>query len=95
MGKQAWQVACGVMAMAAVGLGFGLMATKGVLEQERNDRAPPCETPEPVTIVREVPAEPTGIPYPDRARCVGGRLLIKTEHGLESLTRDGEPIQCM
>lgn len=95
MGKQGWQVACGLLAMASVGLGFGLAATKGVLEQERNDRPRQCVAQEPLTIVREVPAEVTGIPYPDRARCLGGKLLIKTEHGLESLTRDGQPIQCM
>lgn len=95
MGKQGWQVVSGLLGMAVVGLTFGLMATKGVLEQERRDRPEPCVAPEPITIVREVPAEVTGIPYPDRARCMSGKLLIKTEHGMESLTHDDQPIQCM
>jgi hypothetical protein len=95
MDKQGWQVVSGLLALAVVGMGFGLMATKGVLEQERNDRPAACVTPDPITVVREVPAEVTGIPYPDRARCMGQTLLIKTEHGMESLTHDGKPIQCM
>lgn len=38
MDKTGWQVASGILAMALVGTGFALMATQGVLAQERNDR---------------------------------------------------------
>ncbi len=38
MDKAGWQVESGVLAMALVGTGFALMATRGVLAQDRNDR---------------------------------------------------------
>ena len=40
MDMSGWQVASGVLALALVGAGYALMATRGVLAQERNDRQP-------------------------------------------------------
>lgn len=94
MDKAGWQVVAGVLGLTVIGLSFGLHANRTALAQERNDRPSPCEAPEPITVIREIPAESTGIPYPDKARCKGGVLLIKTEQGYESMTHDDAPIVC-
>jgi len=96
MDKQGWQVTAGVMAIAVVGLGFALMATRGVLAQERNDRQP-CDVSEPETIVVRETAPATviqGLPIPDAVSCSGGVYLIRTEHGIESLLKNGQALHC-
>ena len=99
MDKGAWQISTGIAALAAVGLGFALMATRGVLAQERNDRAPCPAAPEPETVVIRENAPPVtvhvaGMPIPDNVSCRGGVYLIKTEMGFESLTQTGRAIPC-
>lgn len=98
MDKAGWQVAAGVMAMALVGTGFALLATRGVLAQERNDRQA-CATVEPETVIVREHTEPVtvrlgGMPVPDNVSCRGGVYLIRTEQGIESLTKDGRAISC-
>lgn len=98
MGKQGWQVATGIAAMALIGCAFALMATRGVLAQERNDRQV-CPTVEPETVTVREQAPPAivhvdGMPVPDSVTCRGGVYLIRTEQGIESLIKDGRPIQC-
>lgn len=107
MDKGGWQIATGVLAMALIGSGFALMATRGVLAQERNDRQ---ACPE-----RETASQPAARPHwqieveqenarrvlpknimavPDKVSCRGGVYLIRTEQGTESLTKDGHAIPC-
>lgn len=95
MDKGGWQVASGILAMALIGSGFALMATRGVLAQERNDRAP-CAAVEPETVVirESAPVHLTGMPVPDNVSCRGGVYLIRTEQGIESLTQNGRAIAC-
>lgn len=98
MDKGGWQIASGVLAMALIGSGFALMATRGVLAQERNDRQA-CPTAEPETVIVREQAPPAlmqidGMPVPDNVTCRGGVYLIRTEQGFESLIRDGRAIQC-
>jgi len=107
MNKGGWQVASGVLAMALIGAAFALMATRGVLAQERNDRqaCPKRETAsQPATkplwqIELEQENAHRVLPknimtVPDRVSCQGGVYLIRTEQGIESLTKDGRPISC-
>lgn len=98
MDKAGWQVTAGVMAMALVGTGFALIATRGVLAQERNDRQA-CPTVEPETVIVREHTEPVtvrlgGMPVPDNVSCRGGVYLIRTEQGIESLTENGRAISC-
>lgn len=60
MDKAGWQVASGLLAMALVGTGFALMATRGVLAQERNDRQA-CPTIEPDTVIVREQAQPVNV----------------------------------
>jgi hypothetical protein len=94
MDRAGWQVVSGVLGLAVIGLAFGLQANRTALTQERNDRLQPCVAPQPITIIENAPAETTGMPYPDNARCKDGVLIIKTVQGFESLTHDGAPIAC-
>lgn len=98
MDKAGWQVASGVLAMALIGTGFALMATRGVLAQERNDRRE-CPTAEPETVIVREHTQPVtvhvdGMPVPDNVSCRGGVYLIRTEQGIESLTKSGHAISC-
>lgn len=98
MDKAGWQVVSGILAMALVGTGFALLATRGVLAQERNDRQA-CPTTEPETVIVRESSQPVtvhvaGIPVPDNVSCRGGVYLIRTEQGIESLTKDGRAISC-
>ncbi len=98
MDKAGWQVASGVLAMALIGTGFALTATRGVLAQERNDRQA-CPTVEPETVVVREHTQPItvqldGMPVPDNVSCRGGVYLIRTEQGIESLTKNGRAISC-
>ncbi|QII29094.1 hypothetical protein G6052_10280 [Stenotrophomonas maltophilia] len=107
MDKGGWQVTSGILAMALIGAAFALMATRGVLAQERNDRQ---ACPE-----RGTASQPTVKPHwqieleqenarrvlpknimavPDKVSCQGGVYLIRTEQGIESLTKDGRAISC-
>lgn len=107
MDKAGWQVISGVMAMALIGTGFALMATRGVLAQERNDRqacperqtaSQPAAKPlwqielEQENANRVLPKNIMTVP--DKVSCQGGVYLIRTEQGIESLTKDGRAIQC-
>lgn len=93
MDKAGWQVASGVLAMALIGTGFALMATRGVLAQERNDRRE-CPTTEPETVIVREHTQPVKVPVPDNVSCRGGVYLIRTEQGIESLTKSGRAISC-
>ncbi len=53
-------MASGVLAMALVGTGFALMATRGVLAQERNDRQA-CPTVEPETVIVREQTQPVAV----------------------------------
>ncbi|MFA4238549.1 hypothetical protein P2C74_07230 [Xanthomonas perforans] len=97
MDKAGWQISTFIAGLALVGATFGLVANKSALTQERNDRQP-CTPP---TVETHVISEtqnlelPKDVMYwPDTVRCQGGRLLIKTEHGFESLTRQGSAMRC-
>lgn len=98
MDKSGWQITSGLLAMALIGAGFALMATRGVLAQERNDRQA-CPTVEPETVIVREHTEPVtvrvgGMPVPDNVSCRGGVYLIRTEQGIESLTENGRAISC-
>ncbi|WP_216362374.1 hypothetical protein, partial [Stenotrophomonas sp. VV52] len=96
MDKHGWQVVAGLLGLALVGCAFGLAATRGVLAQERNDRAVcPSEAAEPAVVREAAPASVVlGLPVPDAAQCAGGVYIIRTEHGFESLLSGGQPIRC-
>ncbi|XHH28257.1 hypothetical protein WIW49_12805 [Xanthomonas euroxanthea] len=97
MDKAGWQISTFVVGLGFIGATFGLVANKSALTQERNDRQP-CPPPTVETrIITET--QNTELPrdvmyWPDNVRCQGGRFLIKTEHGFESLTRAGTPMKC-
>ncbi|MBO9878883.1 hypothetical protein J7360_16265 [Xanthomonas sp. D99] len=97
MDKAGWQISTFVVGLGFIGATLGLVANKSALTQERNDRTP-CPPP---TVETHVITEtqhtdlPKNVMYlPDSVRCQGGRFLIKTEHGFESLTRAGAPMRC-
>lgn len=93
--------------MALIGTTFALMATRGVLAQERNDRqacpereaAPQPAVKLPWQIELEQESARRVLPnnimaVPDKVSCQGGVYLIRTEQGIESLTKDGRAISC-
>lgn len=97
MDKAGWQISTFATGLALIGTTFGMVANKSALTQERNDRQP-CPTAEVqthvITETRSVELPKDVMYRPDTVRCQGGRLLIKTEHGFESLTRQGSAMQC-
>lgn len=107
MDKSGWQVASGVLAMALIGATFALMATRGVLAQERNDRqacperdtaSQPAVKPQWQIELEQENAQRILLKdimsVPDKVSCQGGVYLIRTEQGIESLTKDGRAISC-
>ncbi|MBV6871792.1 hypothetical protein AB8807_11610 [Xanthomonas campestris pv. olitorii] len=97
MDKAGWQISTFIAGLALVGTTFGLVANKSALTQERNDKQPcPPPTVETRVITETQNLElPKNVMYwPDTVRCQGGRLLIKTEQGFESLTHNGAAMRC-
>jgi len=105
MEKTGWQVACGVLSIALVGAGFALAANRQALEQANEDLKA-VRTVETVTV-HEVhkplcPESPPSkqfeagdvVPWPEGAKCMGGRLISKTAGGWESVTHQGRAVLC-
>ncbi len=105
MHKAGWQVTCGILSIALVGAGFALAANKRALEQATEDLKA-ARTVETVTVHevhRQACPESAAakqfeagdvVPWPEGARCMGGRLLSKTATGWESVTHGGKAVLC-
>lgn len=74
MDKAGWQVTSGVLAMALIGTGFALMATRGVLAQERNDRQA-CPTVEAETVMVREQVQPLDVQSIEEVRSKRESLL--------------------
>lgn len=107
MDKAGWQISTFIAGLALVGTTFGLVANKNALTQERNDKqACPEAQIEPSYVTEdktmnearrlalEISVSKDFMSRPDNVRCEGGRLIIQTEHGFESLTRNGQAMSC-
>lgn len=105
MDQGGWKVVSGVLAMALIGAGFVLVANKRALAQATEDLKA-AKTVETITV-HEVhrprcPEAPhtqqfeSGevVPWPATAKCMGGRLIDRTENGWESVTHGGRPVLC-
>ena len=102
MEKTGWQVTAGVLAIATVGLGLGVIANKNalaeanrMLQESRNAKSPAPET-ETITIVQREPCPFQVMPATDEnTECRGGVLLRKTQDGWESITVNGRAATCI
>lgn len=105
MDKGGWQIASGVLAMALIGAGFALVANTRALEQATEDLKA-AKTVETVTVHEvhrpQCPDSPPApqlapgevVPWPATAKCMGGRLIDRTQNGWESVTHNGRPVLC-
>jgi len=102
MDKAHWQVTTGLLALTTIGSLFGVIANKSVVRQlteelkaaqhSPRDAEQECAEPSPasqtVHVVKTMPV------WPDGADCRGGRMLLKTDNGWQSLTYRGEAMSC-
>ncbi len=105
MGKTGWQVASGILALGLIGAGFALVANRTALAQANEDLKA-ARTIETVTVHEVHEGRCTGtnpayqlpdnevVPWPEGAKCLGGRLLNRTPNGWESVIHKGKPVIC-
>jgi hypothetical protein len=101
MEKTGWQVTAGLLAIATVGLGLGVIANKNALAeanrmlQEARDAKTPATETETITVIQREPCPFQVLPATDtNTQCRGGVLLRKKPNGWESITVNGRAATC-